>query len=207
MSSSGNAVLQIGDIRAADNRTAELVVDTTNTYNNVIANVRDGNGTLSLRKTGPGALTLTGGGTSFSGAIAVDEGTLTLLNPDNVPFSWFRLNIKELAGNTPVGEFMSITNNKKKTEQSMVNLGEVTLSDANGIRRNIGLVDAAHVYEIQPGQVSVEAKNSDNWSYWTQFTGYELYKMFDHLNTSKPWITSSRKWRRCTSKRSVNLNN
>ena len=182
MSSSGNAVLQIGDIRAADNRTAELVVDTTNTYNNVIANVRDGNGTLSLRKTGPGSLTLTGGGTSFSGAIAVDEGTLTLLNPDNVPFSWFRLNIKELAGNTPVGEFMSITNNKSKTQQSMANLGEVTLSDANGIRRNIGLVDAAHVYEIQPGQVSVEAKNSDNWSYWTKYTGYELYKMFDHLN-------------------------
>ena len=178
MSSSGGAVLQIGDIRAADGRTAELVVDTSNAYNNVIANVRDGNGTLALRKTGPGVLTLTGGGTSFSGAIAVDEGTLALLNPDGIPFRWFRLNIKELAGNAPADEFTSM---RGKSAQSTVNLGEVTLEDSEGMRQNIGLADAAHVYEIQPGQVSVEAKNSDNWTYWSN-AGYELYRMFDHLN-------------------------
>lgn len=100
-----------------------------------------------------------------------------MINPTNVPFSWFRLNIKEVAGNAPSDEFTNVT----KNATSMVNLGEVTLSDEAGIRQNVGLVEAAHVYEIKPGEVSVEAYHSDRWGYWYD-SGYELYKMFDHLN-------------------------
>ena len=71
-----------------------FVVDGTNTATNRIADVTDGEGTVSVVKEGTGTWKLTGE-QSFSGDLKVKAGTLLVEGKDE-KYTWFRWTIKEL---------------------------------------------------------------------------------------------------------------
>ena len=85
--------------------------------------VTNGAGVVSVVKTGSGTWALggVGGELSFSGELAVSNGTLNVIAPD-APFNWFRMTVKDCS-----------------TANVFPRLYELALYDANGKRQNIGL--------------------------------------------------------------------
>ncbi|MBQ3341075.1 MAG: autotransporter-associated beta strand repeat-containing protein [Kiritimatiellae bacterium] len=83
-------------------------------------NITNGQGVVSVVKTGSGTWTL-GGELSFSGELVVSNGVLDVIASDAL-FSWFRMTIKDCGATDAVPR-----------------LYELALYDANGKRQNIGL--------------------------------------------------------------------
>ena len=117
-SGTDNARLGFGGISARDAGETTLVLDGTNKAFNVAANITDGEGTVSVVKDGNGEWALSGTN-SFSGDLSVKAGTLTILD---TKYTWFRFTVRETG-----------------TKSHTINMRELALYDANGIRQNICL--------------------------------------------------------------------
>ena len=115
----GSARLDFGDVSALEAGETTLTIDGTNTLFNTISGIRDGKGKVNVIKAGDGDWYLSCSNT-FSGDLAVNAGTLTVLGPK---YTWFRFTVKQ-AGGSP---FQKLT------------FRQLALYDANGIRQNIGL--------------------------------------------------------------------
>ena len=151
-----------------------LVLDAAGGTTNVFSNVRDGNhgGVLSLEKTGAGTWALDGTNT-FSGALAVKEGTLLVRND---PCFWFRFTVmetlfgqKQRLGETPP--------NDGNTE-----IQELALYDANGVRRN--LISKANFHTTYDNLTALPVGHAcwtrtDTINYYTDRDGD---KMFDDVS-------------------------
>ncbi|MBQ6914177.1 MAG: hypothetical protein IJQ65_00530 [Kiritimatiellae bacterium] len=101
-----------------------LVLDGSRQYGEDFLHcVTNGEGVVSVVKTGSGTWSLggVGGELSFSGELAVSNGTLNVIAPD-APFNWFRMTLKDCS-----------------TANVFPRLYELALYDANGKRQNIGL--------------------------------------------------------------------
>ena len=96
------AALAFGGVRAASGEKT-LVIDGTNTADNTIMDVADGDGVLSLVKDGPGTWVLSGDHT-FSGDLAVKGGTLKV--PGSRPFRYFRVTFWDNVFNHPSGSYV-----------------------------------------------------------------------------------------------------
>ena len=114
----GSARLGFGDVSALAAGETTLVIDGTNTLFNTISGVRDGEGRVSVVKNGDGDWYLSCSNT-FSGDLAVNAGTLTVLGPK---YTWFRFTAKQTGNSGYVIAFR-----------------QLALYDANGVRQNIGL--------------------------------------------------------------------
>ncbi len=110
--------LGFGGISALAAGETTLVLDGTNTKNNVASGIVDGKGKVSVVKDGDGEWSLSGTNT-FSGDLLVKAGTLTVLGDK---YRWFRFTIREL-GNK--GNHLQVR--------------QLALFDANGVRQNICL--------------------------------------------------------------------
>ena len=114
----GSARLGFGDVSALAAGETTLVIDGTNTLFNTISGVRDGSGRVNVVKNGDGDWYLSCSNT-FSGDLAVNAGTLTVLGPK---YTWFRFTAKQTGNSNYVIAFR-----------------QLALYDANGVRQNIGL--------------------------------------------------------------------
>jgi autotransporter-associated beta strand protein len=114
----GSARLGFGDVSALAAGETTLVIDGTNTLFNTISGVRDGAGRVNVVKNGDGDWYLSCSNT-FSGDLAVNAGTLTVLGPK---YTWFRFTVKQTGNSNYVIAFR-----------------QLALYDANGVRQNIGL--------------------------------------------------------------------
>lgn len=107
--------------------------------------VTNGTSALSLVKEGGGTWTLFDA-LDFSGALAVNAGTLVVEGPDVLPapYTWYKYVMKTLnsyySGNV---DTCRVT-------------GEFALYDADGVRRNVGLkMSRAEAEDLQPGEATV----------------------------------------------------
>ena len=115
----GSARLGFGDVSALAAGETTLVIDGTNTLFNTISGVRDGEGRVNVVKNGDGDWYLSCSN-MFSGDLAVNAGTLTVLGPK---YTWFRFTTKQVG----------------KRNNPNLTFRQLALYDANGIRQNIGL--------------------------------------------------------------------
>ena len=130
-----------------------LVLDGDDASGAVVRDLTDGEGTLSVEKRGAGTWRISGTN-DFSGRLDVKEGTL-VIDGSNAGYTWFRFT------------FISMQENGNGI---FPKLQEIALYDADGIRRNTGLVQHREVvsetsndvrcqtvgnpYEILPGTVA-----------------------------------------------------
>ncbi len=117
-SGTNDARIGFGGISARDAGEKTLVLDGTNEAFNVAADITDGAGKVNVVKDGDGEWTLSGTNT-FSGDLHVKAGTLTVLG---TKYTWFRFTVRETGAKGRV-----------------INIRELALYDANGVRQNICL--------------------------------------------------------------------
>ena len=122
--------LGLGGAFAATAAGGTLVLDAEDGTMNAFSMVRDGDhgGVLSLEKTGAGTWALEGTNT-FSGALAVKEGTLVVRN---LPYSWFRFTVMETQG----GRQKRLGT---ADPDSNIEIQELALYSADGVRRNVNM--------------------------------------------------------------------
>ncbi len=145
-----------------------LTLDGTNTASALI-DVTNGTSTLSIAKDGAGTWILRGE-QGFSGSLAVNEGTLVVEAPET-PYTWYKLTIKTVNSFYTPGA----------TDSCRVTY-EFALYDANGIRRNKGLVSNTSQIPtaLSPGQATVAADQIPNYYSWAfSNSTFLLSNMFD----------------------------
>jgi autotransporter-associated beta strand protein len=128
------APLDFSGVSALSEGSFTLVLDGANGETNILRDVTDGAGQISLVKDGPGSWTL-GGRQSFSGSLTVKQGTLTVAGPR--PFTYFRATFNDGYG-SPYTSYIT----------------EVGLYDASGVRRNLNLA-----FELPAGK-----RWTDSWT-------------------------------------------
>ena len=176
LSNAGTGRLSLADAFAATADGGTFVLDAPAGGTNSFALVRDGaaGGALSVEKTGAGVWALDGTNT-FSGSLAVKEGTILVRN---LPCTWFRFTVMETAYGRykRLGGAAPTSSNDANTE-----IQELALYDANGVRRNVNMAfddTYADVTSLPAGHAC-----------WTRAgtiisaTGRDGDKMFDDIGT------------------------
>lgn len=141
--------------------------------------VEDGASALSVAKDGPGTWTLSGPLT-FSGALAVNAGTLEIRGLDT-QYSWYKYVMKTLNS--------YYSNRSSDNGDTCRVTREFALYDAEGVRRNVNLtISRAEAVDLQPGEATVvetAVRNYSNGSWAFTNPTYYLQNMFDdNGNTS-----------------------
>ena len=142
-------------------------------WTNSVSLVRDGaaGGFLNVEKTGAGVWALDGTNT-FSGALAVKEGTLLVRN---APCPWFRFTVME----TTYGQKKRL--NEPPPNDTNTEIQELALYDADGVRRNLNMAFHTtydNLTALPVGHASWTRTDSIN--YYTDRNGD---KMFDDASS------------------------
>ena len=173
----GKGYLALTDVSPRDAAAVTLVLDGTNANHNLMRDISDGTGVVSVVKRGSGEWTLSGD-TRFSGSLRVEEGTLTVLGPR---YTWFRLSVMQ-AGD-------GAAENTGSTRGQIVTK-RIALYDTEGVRQNVGLsYDMAFVSSIQladanwqeltPGSVKMGRPGYRKYDGWY----HDLAMLFDDDGT------------------------
>ena len=167
------APLDFSGVSALSAGSYVLTVDGTNTDANVLREVSDGAGVVSLVKDGPGNWTLDGN-QRFTGPLSVKAGTLTVAGPKL--FTWFRVTFNGGYG-SPYGTYIP----------------EVGLYDVNGVRRNSNLTfnlpagknwtNTWYPNNVAPnlgeGEMSYDGDGSNTYYLYDENGSYGLVKLTD----------------------------
>ena len=153
--SSSNAVMRFYGAYAESGVDAALTLagDAT-AVTNVIGEVTDGKGRLSLVKDGEGTWTLFGTN-DFSGSLAVKKGTLIVNNPAN--YSWFRFTVTESFG-----------------QNNRAQMTELGIWDENGSRINHYLYPYTNYYSKAYGKMEGSLPEG-MCAYWRSGTVSDKY--------------------------------
>jgi autotransporter-associated beta strand protein len=154
VNNSAGSELRIRGVSAMNAGAKTLVLGGASTMENVVWDVTDGEGTVSVEKRGSGSWTL-GGASSFSGNLTVKEGTLIVRNDKGAPYKWFKLVIKETASSNP-----ELKPGLTFTDQ--IGLVEWGLYDGEGRRVN-KITNSADGYDLpfetlRPAQIAFTGK-------------------------------------------------
>lgn len=125
-SATGKGYLAMTDVSPRDDAAVTLVLDGTNTNHNVMRDIFDGTGVVSVVKRGSGEWMLSGD-TRFSGSLRVEEGVLTVAGPR---YTWFRLSFMEAGAGAD-----DITGSTR----GQIAIQQIGLYDAAGARQNLNL--------------------------------------------------------------------
>ena len=166
VNNSVNSELRLRGVSALSSEGGKLVLGGNNTFENIVWDVADGAGVVSVEKRGSGTWVLSGTN-SFSGSLNVKDGTLVLRKDKGMPYKWFKLIIKQIASVHPeIG-----VGSKQSEGDTMISVVEWGLYDGNKKRVNIN-EDKAEVYNkpfrtLRPGQIAIgkEATLSVNGKY------------------------------------------
>ena len=177
----------ISAIGAGSHRTLTLE-SAAGSVGNEASNITNGEGVVSVVKTGVGSWTLSGE-TSFTGPLVVSNGTLNIRKPGARPYTWFRFTFK---GNW-------------NDAKPMPNFHEIALYTTNGVRRNKGLVYERtpeppildETYYSTPAELPfalarnhVTYQNSGTNRWHKNSPKRDLGSAFDDVK-GQPWILSS----------------
>lgn len=126
-----------------------LILDGTATSGCAVGDVRDGAAApVSIKKDGTGDWTVAGE-LGFSGPVAVNNGRLTIENPDR--YGWYRLSAREYWGTSTTSYYLQ--------------LKRIALYSADGEQQNVGLVENSaaktDVTKLGYGEVTVECERYD----------------------------------------------
>ena len=138
---------------------------------NVICDVCDGGGKVSLVKEGDGNWML-GGTNDFSGTLAVNGGTLYVKDPAT-KYSWFRWTLKD-------------RNTTSATADANVRITELGIWDEDGNRMNGGLIQSTTYSYTRPGTLEEGMCAFDrSGTHWKSVSGttYPLDALFDDMYT------------------------
>ena len=171
---------------AGDAGEKELILSGSNTLDNTAWNISDGvNRPVSVTKEGIGNWTISGE-LSFSGALTVNGGTLTVVNaPNGTPYSYYRFTVKETAYNC--SRYPAVQASSYTSYDTHVQMEEFALFDANGVRQNITALPYAYTNimfnAIRPGWAAYDA----DATFTHQATRY-LFRLFDNRDNSNGQI-------------------
>ena len=155
---SGNGIFRFSGVSALSAGEKTLILDGDGVKNE-LSNVTDDKAAgkiVSVVKRGSGTWSLSGTNT-FSGDLKVEEGTLVVNAQKH--YSWFKFNVIE---------------NFDMTKQE-VYICDFGFYDANGVRRNAGLVNGANAPMLEPGEIGIGAGMAANT---------DVYKLCDGTKTS-----------------------
>ena len=155
--SSSNAVMRFYGAYAESGVDAALTLagDAT-VVTNVIGDISDGKGRLSLVKEGEGTWSLFGTNNTFSGSLAVKKGTLIVNNPAN--YSWFRFSVTQSFAPENDG-------NRARAQAS-----ELGIWDENNQRINARLYPYTNYWGKAEGSLP-----EGMCAYWRSGTMYDTY--------------------------------
>ena len=164
LKTTGPQLFSLSGVSSISATPCTLALDGTNTVS-ALMNVTNGTSALSLAKDGPGTWTLKGN-LDFSGSLVVNDGTLLVEAPDT-PYTWYKLIIKT------VNSYYSGNSDSCRVTH------EFALYDADGVRRNIGLVSntSKDPNTLQPGQATVGSSATSDWAF--ENSSFLLSRMFD----------------------------
>ena len=150
-----------------------LVLDGTSVTHNVMSDISDGVGTVSVEKRGSGTWAI-GRDLSFSGALDVKEGTLLVRPADR--YTWFRWTIKANASTATNGN------------ESVVMAQELAFFDADGFRQNIGLAMNSNVHAMVCGETALDTCYGYSMNSDSAGNPRELHNLFDDARTDPGWL-------------------
>ncbi len=148
----GGSALELGNFYGLGAGGKTLTLDGDGEFWNKAIDVRDGEGCVSIVKDGGGSwiLAKTSGEYAFTGSLDVNGGVLAVAGGNNVPFSWFRLRIKENA--YAAGLYTEYAGDDKST--STIMLHKFMLFDADGTAQAVGLEEKTPGSALQPGEMA-----------------------------------------------------
>ena len=151
-----------------------LVLDGTGVNHNVMSDISDGLGKVSVEKRGSGTWAI-GRDLTFSGSLDVKEGTLLVRPADR--YTWFRWTIKANASTATNGS------------ENLVMAQELAFFDESGLRQNLGLSMNSNVHSIACGEAALDTCYGYNMTKDSN-TGIprELYSLFDDQRTDPGWM-------------------
>ena len=163
-----------------------LSLDGTNTASSLI-DVTNGTSALSVVKDGPGTWTLCGN-VDFSGRLTVNDGTLVVMNASNKHYTWFKYTIKAM-----YSRYIPTSSDGCRVTH------EFALYDADGVRRNVGLVSNTNmVFEmLAPGEATAgkEILTGNNYYSWAfSNSSYLLSRMFDDNGGTSSYLAGPTKY-------------
>ena len=162
----------LSGVQGATSGSHVLVLDGTGTTHNVMSDISDGSGKVSVEKRGSGTWAI-GRDLSFSGSLDVKEGTLLVRPADR--YTWFRWTIQANASTATNGH------------ESLVMAQELAFFDESGLRQNIGLAMNSNVHSIVCGEAALDTCYGYNM---TMSSGIprELYCLFDDRRSDPGWM-------------------
>lgn len=153
----------------------KLILDGANDSLDVLKNVTDGAGVLSVEKRGAGTWTLAGTGNTFTGPIDVKAGTLVLRGVSG-KFTWYRMTFRATKGGAPLavyklgmwdGEGTHVNGNLKLAPGAFA---------SDKVTGQIGVND---YYKVAPGEVCLGDAFVSDWNLVD-----ERYALVGLFNTS-----------------------
>lgn len=173
--------LQFGGVSALDKGEKRLVLDGDNVYDNVVSNITDGAGTVSLEKRGSGKWTVRGD-LRIHGDLDVRAGTLVLENTEaKARYTRYRFYMKETAyGNykrNPEGYYKGLDQDegyKAGGRQPQVMRLYLYDKDGNVVTRNLST--NSYPYMLEPGKCTSAGPNRCGVYSKTDFTLKGLFE-------------------------------
>ena len=181
-----NGITAAGDVGGK-----ELILSGSNTLDNTVWNIADGEGRpVSVTKEGSGNWTISGE-LSFSGALTVNGGTLTVVNaPNGKPYSYYRFTVKETAYNC--SRYPSVQASSYASTDKHIQMEEFALFDANGVRQNIFAFPYSYTNimfnALRPGQAAYDADATFTHQNQGASTARYLYRLFDNRDNTNGQI-------------------
>ena len=176
LKTTGPQLFSLSGVSSISATPCTLALDGTNTVS-ALVNVTNGTAALSLAKDGPGTWTLKGN-LDFSGSLVVNDGTLLVEAPDT-PYTWYKLIIKT------VNSYYSGGSDSCRVTH------EFALYDADGVRRNVGLVSDTRQMPtaLEPGTATVGADQIPGYYNWAfDNSGFLLSNMFDDNGSTTSFL-------------------
>ncbi len=156
--------LQFGGVSALDEGEKKLVLDGDNPYDNVISNITDGAGTVSLEKRGNGQWTVRGD-LQIHGDLDVQSGTLVLENTElGAHYTRYRFYMKETAYGAyqrdPEGYYAGLDNDEGyKSGGRQPQVLRLYLYDADGNVVTKNLSTNSYPYMLGPNRCTSAGPN------------------------------------------------
>ena len=176
-----------GITAAGDAGAKELILSGSNTLDNTVWNIADGDGRpVSVTKEGVGSWTLSGR-LSFSGALKVNGGTLTVKPnaPIGTPYSYYRFTVKETAYNC--SRYPTVQASSYASSDKHVQMEEFALFDADGVRQNVTAIPYSYTnvmfHALEPGQAAYDG----DATFTHQGTRF-LHRLFDNRDNTNGQI-------------------
>ena len=188
LASNGTGAVKWNGITAADVAgPKEIILSGSNTRDNTVWNIADGAGSpVSVTKEGTGNWTISGG-LSFSGALKVNGGTLTVKPnaPNGTPYSYYRFTVKETAYNC--SRYPAVQASSYAATDHHVQMEEFALFDADGVRQNVTAIPYSYTNTLFNALKPGEAAYDGDATFTHQGTRY-LHRLFDNRDNTNGQI-------------------